>query len=149
MKNPTKVYLVSAVSPKDKVHKLTQICTNYLYKKLCLYLLIEKEHLQWLDAHLWKYPQDSFLPHSIYDETAPCDAPILLSSTENSPRSFHTALNLSKRKVQNTQGQLKKIIEFEEKSHDKSALQQEKLRYYKEQGYHLVSVNLLQFLEEI
>ena len=43
------------------------------------------ERIEALDAHLWTYRQDSFLPHGSYREREPASQPVLLTLHEDNP----------------------------------------------------------------
>jgi DNA polymerase-3 subunit chi len=43
------------------------------------------ERLKTLDAHLWTYAEDAFLPHDLDTEPAPERQPILLTTRESNP----------------------------------------------------------------
>jgi DNA polymerase-3 subunit chi len=44
-----------------------------------------EERMEALDAHLWTYRDDSFLPHGTWRETEAAAQPILLTMTESNP----------------------------------------------------------------
>jgi DNA polymerase-3 subunit chi len=44
-----------------------------------------EERIEALDAHLWTYRDDSFLPHGTWRETEAAEQPILLTMTESNP----------------------------------------------------------------
>lgn len=44
-----------------------------------------EERMEALDAHLWTYRDDSFLPHGTWRETEAAEQPILLAMTESNP----------------------------------------------------------------
>jgi len=44
-----------------------------------------EERMDALDAHLWTYRDDSFLPHGTWRETEAAEQPILLTMTESNP----------------------------------------------------------------
>lgn len=44
-----------------------------------------EERIEALDAHLWTYKDDSFLPHGTWRETEAGEQPILLTMTETNP----------------------------------------------------------------
>jgi DNA polymerase-3 subunit chi len=44
-----------------------------------------EERMEALDAHLWTYRDDSFLPHGTWRETEAAEQPILLTMTESNP----------------------------------------------------------------
>lgn len=44
-----------------------------------------EERMEALDAHLWTYRDDSFLPHGTWRETEAAEQPILLTLTESNP----------------------------------------------------------------
>ena len=44
-----------------------------------------EERIEALDAHLWTYRDDSFLPHGTWRETEAAEQPILLTMTETNP----------------------------------------------------------------
>ena len=44
-----------------------------------------EERMEALDAHLWTYRDDSFLPHGTWRETEAAEQPILLAMTEDNP----------------------------------------------------------------
>ena len=44
-----------------------------------------EERMEALDAHLWTYRDDSFLPHGTWRETDVAEQPILLTMTESNP----------------------------------------------------------------
>jgi len=44
-----------------------------------------EERMDALDAHLWTYREDSFLPHGTWRETEAAEQPILLTMTESNP----------------------------------------------------------------
>ena len=44
-----------------------------------------EERIEALDAHLWTYRDDSFLPHGVWREAAAREQPIVLTIDENNP----------------------------------------------------------------
>jgi DNA polymerase-3 subunit chi len=44
-----------------------------------------EERLDALDAHLWTYREESFLPHGTFREAAACEQPILLTIRDENP----------------------------------------------------------------
>ena len=44
-----------------------------------------EDRLEALDAHLWTYREDSFLPHGTDKETTAADQPVLLTASERNP----------------------------------------------------------------
>lgn len=45
------------------------------------------ERIEALDAHLWTYRDDSFLPHGTYKESAAAEQPVLLTVNDDNPNS--------------------------------------------------------------
>jgi DNA polymerase-3 subunit chi len=43
------------------------------------------ERIEALDAHLWTYTEDSFLPHGTIREASPSTQPILLTTSDHNP----------------------------------------------------------------
>jgi DNA polymerase-3 subunit chi len=43
------------------------------------------ERIEALDAHLWTYRDDSFLPHGTYKESAAAEQPVLLTINDDNP----------------------------------------------------------------
>jgi DNA polymerase-3 subunit chi len=43
------------------------------------------ERIEALDAHLWTYRDDSFLPHGTYKESAATEQPVLLTINDDNP----------------------------------------------------------------
>jgi DNA polymerase-3 subunit chi len=48
-----------------------------------------EERMDALDAHLWTYRDDSFLPHGTWRETEAAEQPILLTMSESNPNGAH------------------------------------------------------------
>jgi DNA polymerase III subunit chi len=44
-----------------------------------------EDRIEALDAHLWTYRDDSFLPHGTDKETTAADQPVLLTATDGNP----------------------------------------------------------------
>lgn len=44
-----------------------------------------EEHIEALDAHLWTYRDDGFLPHGTWREPEAAQQPVLFTLTENNP----------------------------------------------------------------
>jgi DNA polymerase-3 subunit chi len=44
-----------------------------------------EDRIEALDAHLWTYRDDSFLPHGTDKETSAADQPVLLTATDGNP----------------------------------------------------------------
>jgi len=67
-----------AASPIERV--LPRICERLLAERERLLIVAEPVLLGQLDARLWSYAPDAFLPHGRSDRPAPEAQPILLSS---------------------------------------------------------------------
>lgn len=80
-----------AASPLERV--LPRICERLAGDGERLLVVAEQPLLDRLDAQLWSYARDSFLPHGKADGLAPADQPILLSAvTEAANGAAHVAL---------------------------------------------------------
>ncbi|MFY7842469.1 MAG: DNA polymerase III subunit chi [Rhabdochlamydiaceae bacterium] len=116
----------------QKLYEVAQ--KHFLAKENLVFLMQDEKSLTFLDDFLWKFPQDSFLPHichSTKDETA---LSIILSK-EYQPLSMHCVFNLTTKPVSATK-YIKKVYEFEEINvPDKKAQAQEKYQFYRNQGY--------------
>ena len=66
-----------AATPLERV--LPRICERLLAEEQRLLVVAEHELLDRLDAELWSYASDSFLPHGRDDKIVPERQPILLS----------------------------------------------------------------------
>jgi DNA polymerase-3 subunit chi len=80
-----------ASSPIERV--LPQICDKVLGLGERLLVVAEPHLLRQLDAQLWSYAPDAFLPHGLSDGPTPEAQPVLLSSTPD-PQNGATNLAL-------------------------------------------------------
>lgn len=99
-----------------------------------------REEAERLDALLWTYRDDSFIPHHLYSHTDDCPPPIQIgfgdSSVEKAVDSQDVLVNLS-REIPPFYKQFKHIIEIVFSDSDMQQLARERYRQYRDQGYEI------------
>lgn len=123
----------------QKREQIIQLAKEYFEKKEPL--LIKTPHekaLEYVDLLLWKHPKDSFLPHVIQD--TPCQDLIVLTTSNENPNQARSVLNLCPKPVVNQDLSFYRIYELEDlASTHKNKTAQDRYKYYREQGYTIIS----------
>jgi DNA polymerase-3 subunit chi len=78
------------------------------------------ERLEALDAHLWTFADDSFLPHGTLKEGAPERQPILLTLGDENPNSAGVRFLLDGADMEAYEGYVRIVVMFD--GHDQDAL---------------------------
>ncbi len=125
-------------SLQEKLDRITIIAKEYFEKKSHLLIRVpNKEALEYINELLWKYPQDSFLPHVVKD--TPCDDFITICESDRNPNKASSIFNLTNDAISSSS--FNKIYELEDTSStQKNILAQKKYRRYKEMGFTIVSI---------
>lgn len=125
-------------SLQEKLDRITTIAKEYFEKKSPLLIRVpNKEALEYINELLWKYPQDSFLPHVVKDTT--CDDFITICESDRNPNKASSIFNLTNDAISSSS--FNKIYELEDTSStQKNILAQKKYRLYKEMGFTIVSI---------
>ncbi len=95
-----------------------------------------------LDAALWSFRADSFLPHQLFCDHAPGDAPILISHTATKlPRLMDLLINFSVDQPQFF-SQFKRVVELINDNNQIKENGRMRYHFYKQHGYTLDTFNI-------
>jgi DNA polymerase III subunit chi len=88
--------IVSFLTVKDNLSKISRVCAlvNHLFqleKKTVIYVP-NVEVAKYIDAMLWKYPENSFTPHKISNSIG--DETIIITTTDTPFKDVTTLINL-------------------------------------------------------
>jgi DNA polymerase III subunit chi len=127
---------------KDTSSKLSKICQTALFhfekKESLLILTPNQTVVEFVDALLWRFPEDSFLPHSISD--APCADLIAITATLANVNQACRVFNLNTDPVF-WKEPIKIIYELEDlTSPEKKQLSQNRYAAYRKAGYQISSL---------
>jgi DNA polymerase-3 subunit chi len=140
MSRDVRVTLFQVHDDTQKRQKIVQIAEEYFEKKE--HLLIRLPHLkalEYVDLLLWRFPQDSFLPHVIKDQ--PCNDYLVLTSTKENPNGARSILNLCSEPVDNEKISFIKIYELEDlSSTQRHHAAQESYKTYKRAGFTIITI---------
>jgi len=90
-KTLSKVVFLYVKDNSSKIKTLTQSTTQlFSQKKRLLILTPSPESLHYIDDLLWKYPKDSFLPHSIVDT----ESTALIALSDRADKNWNQATHL-------------------------------------------------------
>lgn len=89
--------IVSFLTVKDNLSKISRVCglVKHLFqqeKKTIVYVP-SIEIAKYIDAMLWKHPENSFLPHKISNQA--CDETIIISTVDTPLKNVTSLINLS------------------------------------------------------
>lgn len=76
-----------------------------------------EERLTALDAHLWTYREDSFLPHGTEKDGPPADLPVLLTLSEANPNEAAVRFLVDGARLQSFKGYLRVVLIFDGQDH--------------------------------
>lgn len=119
-----------------KLSKLCQITQAHFEKKEPLQIVVpDKAALEFVDTLLWRFPEESFLPHSI--ATAPCSDLIVITCERtllNEPKAF---FNLCSSPLLNSK--VKVIYDFDDfTSPDKKQASDKRFIAYREAQFQII-----------
>jgi len=122
---------------RAKLARLAQVAFAHFEKKEKLIFFVPDEAtLHFVDTLLWRFPEESFLPHLIAQDK--CDALIALTAGPNNVNAASAAFNLCTSPL--LQIPFKTIYEFEDlTAPEKKAAFEIRYRAYKEAQYVIVN----------
>lgn len=140
MNRETRVTFFQVKSDGEKRERIIRLAEEYFEKKEPLLIrLPHQKALEYVDLLLWRFPEESFLPHAIKDE--PCKDFIVLSASDKNPNSARSILNLCPGPIDNQNLSFIKIYELEDlSSTHKNHSAQERYKTYKTAGYAIISI---------
>lgn len=124
----------------EKRERIIRLAEEYFEKKEPLLIrLPHQKALEYVDLLLWRFPEESFLPHAIKDE--PCKDLIVLTTSDKNPNSARSVLNLSPEPINNQNLSFIKIYELEDlASTHKHHSAQERYKAYKAAGCAIITL---------
>jgi DNA polymerase-3 subunit chi len=94
------------------------------------------ERVEALDAHLWTYREDSFLPHGTARETAAAEQPVLLTTEEHNPNAAQVRFLIDRAPLPpDAAGYLRIVILFDGEDEDAVAEARERWSAAKAEGH--------------
>ncbi|MEM8727815.1 MAG: DNA polymerase III subunit chi [Chlamydiota bacterium] len=140
MSRDVRVTFFQVKSGVEKQQHIIRLAEEYFEKKEPLIIqLADQKALDYVDLLLWSAPADSFLPHTIQDETARDF--IVLTSFGKNPNGARSIFNLCPEPVDNKNLSFLMIYELEDlASTRKNRSAQERYKAYKNAGYGIVSI---------
>ena len=102
-------------SDQMKRQKIIELAEDYFEKKEpLLFKVPHQKALEYLDLLLWRFPQDSFLPHVIQD--SPCSDLLAITASDENPNRSRSLFNLTPTPIENPDLFFTHIYEFEDLS---------------------------------
>lgn len=86
-----------------------------------------RERAEALDAHLWTYRDDSFLPHGLAGEETDAVQPILLTTEQHNPNGANVRFFVDRAVPQSAEGYTRLVYMFS--GHDPDAMAEARLAY--------------------
>jgi DNA polymerase-3 subunit chi len=90
------------------------------------------ERLQSLDAHLWTYKDESFLPHSMVRDETQGDQPVWLTTEEDNPNGAQVRFLIDGAQTADLQAYTRVIYLFD--GHDSASLEEARQRWTAEKA---------------
>ena len=135
-----RIFFIQVKTDEMKRKKITELSMEYFEKKSpLLFKVPHQKAVDYLDLLLWRYPQDSFLPHSV--ENTHLKELITITTSKENPNEAKSLFNLTAKPIDNTNLFFTHIYEFEDLSstaRNKNA--QDRYKIYKEQGFSIITV---------
>ena len=127
-------------SDRMKQEKLVEIAEEHFEKKEpFLFKVPHQKGCDYLDLLLWRFPQESFLPHSVTN--SPTDDLLVIASSDQNPNRARGIFNLTGQAIANTDLFFSHIYEFEDlTAPEKNRIAQDHYKTYKEQGYNIITL---------
>ncbi len=95
-----------------------------------------EERVEALDAHLWTFRDDSFLPHGTHREGAAAEQPILLTVNDDNPNAAAVRFLIDRARIPADAGTYRRIVVlFDGEDEDAVAEARERWSAAKEQGF--------------
>ena len=92
----TRVIFFQVPDTASKLRCIAQIAKNHFAKKEPILFFVEDERARdYLDELLWKFPEASFLPHSILEEPTSTQILIGITKSKTNVNGASIAFNLS------------------------------------------------------
>jgi len=85
------------------------------------------ERAEALDAHLWTFRDDSFLPHGLAGDEADAHQPILLTTGQDNPNQAEVRFFVDRAVPQSTEGYVRVVYMFS--GHDPDAVAEARLAW--------------------
>lgn len=135
---PLTVTFYRVKQAKDKIEWLCKKAEDaFLEEKRLLIVTPSLEVAQYVDALLWRVPEESFIPHTITDMPTSAWVAITLQVTQNINQA-HCLLNLCST-IPALYSQVKEIHEIYDETHpQKLESSKEKLQFYQMKGLHVI-----------
>lgn len=137
MNTPLKLAKAVFFRVKNNTDKIHLICMKaqeaYMQEKRLLIAVPNLQAAQYIDALLWRMPEESFIPHAIID--FPTSEWIAITQQDQcnvnqAPRLLNLCLTPTP-----LYGQVEEIFEILDETHpEKAELSQKRLRFYEEKG---------------
>lgn len=94
------------------------------------------ERVEAIDAHLWTYRDDSFLPHGTARGPDPIDQPILITANEGNPNGAKVRFLIDNAPIPDDAGNYERLVLiFDGNDDDAVALARERWTYAKSKGF--------------
>lgn len=132
----SKIIFLQAKTAEEKIQKITEIIHLHFNKKESFFILSPNETTSdFLDKLLWKFPKNSFLPHTISSE--PCLDKVVISMKNANLNKAEAALNLTPLPLL-WESPLKVIYELE--TPEKSVEVKQKFQIYRQSNFSISSM---------
>ena len=94
-----------------------------------------------LDDLLWTFQQNSFVPHSLYQDTGETPAPVLLAHDAEPDAGSQVLINLAA-EVPLFFSRFERVVEIVDQDENQRQQARERFKFYRDRGYDLHTHNL-------
>lgn len=138
-KNLPRVVFLPVKDTSSKLHQIYKTVFDHFEKKEHFLLLVpDQTALEFVDSLLWRFPEESFLPHTAADR--PCQDLIAITLIPENINSASAIFNLCPAPYFAPRDTVKTIFELEDlTSPQKKLLSQQRFEAYREAGYAISS----------
>ncbi|GAB4191937.1 MAG: hypothetical protein Tsb0015_14040 [Simkaniaceae bacterium] len=139
IKKYNKVIFLEINSPQEKIQQIIKISLEAFQRKdPMLFLTKDASAAAYIDLLLWRFPKDSFLPHSLAAKQT--NENIVIAASFESVENFTTIFNLTDKPFSLKNNSLL-IYEFDDNtSLEKKRISKNNYKFYKENGFAIVSL---------
>lgn len=130
MNSDTSITFIKVMNNTAKLQRLSDIVHDtFMKSKKCIIFTDTPNAAKYIDDYLWKFPQDSFIPHVIANQKT--DERVVITNEMANLNQAEVAINLTAEALSNLECGIQEIFElYDLTSQEKENISKQKLASY-------------------